>query len=251
MHIILFSHLTLYMPRKRKARKSDRAYAAVRKTKEDRIQDKRIKKIETTLRPEVKNLQTFYPGPNGIMAADTNAMVINSVTQVPQGTGSNARIGDVILIKKIDFKAVVWSNQPQHGQFVRFMVVRDKSYRGTDITATQLLYTPNFTDDSVLNAMVPTNPDYVRQSAQPGQDKEVTVLFDKTIYVPAYGGTGGMVPMQHCKFVKNYKKGLEMQYTGANERNGIIYVVVFPGADTTAASNPQYAYQCTIYYSDN
>lgn len=52
------------------------------------------------------------------------------------------------------------------------------------------------------------------------------------------------------KFTKKYKTPLKINYSASTGATGQIFLLLFPGADTTAGSNPLYGWTTTLYFSD-
>lgn len=223
------------------------------KKSKDKKQDKKLKQLYVWAKPEVKQKVTNQ-ATDCIPGQSTNAMVATQITDIAAGTAGNQRIGDAIQVHSIDFglSCLNPGNSTNQLQFIRVMIVQDKRYNGTAPTGGEILHGYNVTDVSMANAYSGYNTSYIKSKLS-NRAGQIKVLYDKTIFLSSNVlNTSGCEfhPQMGIKFRKNFKTPLTVGYEGANYEEGQIFVLVFPGSDTTGNSNPYYAWQALVRYSD-
>lgn len=223
------------------------------KKSKDKKQDKKIRQLYLWAKPELKQKITNQ-ATDCIPGQSTNAMVATQITDIAQGSAGNQRIGDAVQVHSIEFglSCLNPGDSTNQLQFVRCMIVHDRRYNGTAVTGAEILHGYNVTDTSMSNAYSGYNTAYIkdRLSNRAGQ---VRVLYDRTIFLASNVITTSGVsfhPQQGVHYKKVFKKPLTVGYEGANYEEGQIYVLIFPGSDTTGNSNPYYAWQALVRYSD-
>lgn len=227
-------------------------YQAKAKKAVDKRQDRKIRRLSAALRPEQK---FFYSASavNVIPAQSTNAVVLTTLVAINNGNGSSARVGDRIKVSRIDFRLRAYM-PPASSQanWIRVIIYQDNRYTGTDLTGLQLLSQYNVTDTSDANLYSDYNNTYVNTAVEKG--KPVRVLMDRKIYFSYFSTTATQAIADRSvgmiSFKKTYKTGKIVNYTGNTQAAGNVVCAVFPGSDTTAASNPAYSWLSCIYFTD-
>lgn len=223
-----------------------------KKTK-DKKQDKKIRQLTLWAKPELKQKLTNQAA-DAIPGQSTNALVATQITDIAAGTAGNQRIGDAVQVHKIEFALSCLNpgDSTNQLQFIRVMIVQDQRYNGTAPTGGELLHGYNVTDVSMSNAYSGYNTAFVKNKLS-NRAGNIRVLFDRTVYLPSNVVTTSgcsFHPQFQVQFKKVFRKPLTVGYEGANYEAGQIFVCVFPGSDTTGNSNPYYAWQALVRYSD-
>jgi len=228
----------------------------------DKKQNRRITKLERKVGdPEYKQIGALYPGAGSLPGQLSNAVSVSGISDfVARGTGSSERVGDQITVHKIRFRLCAQYLGNKGGQFVRVLIGQDFQYNGagTDPTGAQLLTTYDLIDNTVTNAQSPVNADFCTlkglDTKKVKGSKFFNILYDKVIWLPTITQPGTNVsvvyPMKTISWEKTFKRGLNVQYSGANQKSGRIFVAIFPGNDTTAADNPFINANTEIYWKD-
>jgi len=205
-----------------------------------------VRRMEIQMKPELKN-SSSVSATNGLAITSSNTYVITNICAPAQGTSSATRVGDKIRIKKIEVRLTAF--QPSSSpNFVRMMIIHDRRWTGTDLTGAQILTSYNLTDQSWINAQSSTNIDYVNKHGDKG--KGVDILYDKVITLGTYTATAADQTVKEMNFTKTYTLGKVVQFAGGTSATGQLFLVVFPGNDTTAGSNPNYVWFSNVYYTD-
>lgn len=225
-----------------------------KKTK-DKKQDRKIKKIENILGAvETKHKNGFDALGGGIPTASTNAMRIVLLSNIAQGDTDTARQGDKVQITGLDFTYYAW---PEGGHVnwlgSRVIIFQDKSYQGTPATDANLLVATDYTNGNILNLITPLNPDRFPMKGDTSIQKAMKpyrLIADFTLFNNTAAGTNTVSSPKVKRIRKRFKKGLSVQYSGAADRFGSIFVAIFPGSQTTANQNPYITYDSMLYFRD-
>jgi len=227
----------------------------------DKKQDRRLRKLEQKIGdPEYKQVGTIYPGIGAVPAALSNAVSVNGLSDiVAQGTSSSDRIGDQIRVYKIRFRLAAQYTENAGLQFVRVLIGQDHKYDGTSPTGAQLLTSYDTVNNTVTNAQTPLNADFCTlrglDSRKVKSTKFYSILYDKVIWLPTVTAPGGTItptvqPVKTMSWDKTFKYGLPVQYSGANQKAGRIFLAMFPGNSTSAGKNPVVNMNVEIYWKD-
>lgn len=231
-----------------RGKKSQKKFNKKAKLNVDKTQNKRIKRLEYNL-PEMK-YYTTYDGANNVATARTNAIVLNNLTSaISQGVTGTNRIADQILVHRIEVKGVIYGSTYE-SPMIRMILYQDNRIiaGGSDLTGAQLIMNYGEVDTEYDSMLSPLNPDYVTTKAMGKQN--VRILADKLIVLPQGSVTAETVSSKVFGYSKTFKKPLKVNYVNTNASYGQILIAFVPGVDTTAGSNPKYAHQQTVYYTD-
>lgn len=238
------------MPFKRKFNKKKPAKAV---TKVDKKQDRMIRKIMRNVMPEEK-LVIFVSLANAIDQQNSNAMVTTNVSNMGQGTAVNQRVADRVKVTRLLFRCRVYAPQVlSQIQWFRVIIYQDNRYTGTDLTGAQLLASYNTTNTSQLNLYSDYDQTYVNTKTERG--KSVKILFDKRI---VFGYNSTITTQSFAdksvaliNYDKVFKSPKIVNYTGATNATGQIFVATFCGSSTVSTNNPWFSWASHLYYTDN
>jgi len=224
------------------------------KKSKDKRQDRKIAQLYKWISPELKNFSAVH-ATDSIPGQSTNALVVTNIANPAQGTAANQRIGNSISVHGIELRgsALNPGTATSQLQFIRIMIIHDKRYNGTDPTGAELLNGYNVTDVSMANAYSTVNTNFVANRLS-GKSGQIRVLYDNTCYLPSnLVTTSGCATQLQCPFYfrKMYKKPLKVGFEGSTSEAGQIFIVVFPGSDTTGNSNPFYGWNTMVKYTDD
>jgi len=219
----------------------------------DKKQTRAIRQLQRDTKPELKDL-VITSAANSLVVQNTNGYQITSIAAVPQGDGSNNRVGDKVKVKHITFNLTAYSanSAAQESNALRCIILHDKRWTGTDLTANQILSNYNTTNLSWNNFQSTKNIDYVNMLGQRG--KGVDVLYDKVLEFGPLTTTATQSVadnvIKKLSYNKTFKVGKLVQFSGATAATGQIFVVIFPGNSTTNTQNPNYVWYSDVYYTD-
>lgn len=216
----------------------------------DKDQNKRIARIEREFKPEEKRYFVQEPIGTGGFVQATNALQITNISLMAQGDSVVTRTGNTIKLKQIHFELYASPfNTTTDSSFLRVMILQDNTWNGTDPVGTDILQNYDTTDQHYTNAIVGYNLNRIDSRIQ--GKKGIRVLMDKTLTFGSYiaGNVAGPL-VRHLKWVKNFKKALQVNYNAATAGTGQIFLAIFPGADTTALQNVGYTWYNTLYFTD-
>lgn len=175
----------------------------------------------------------------------TSTPTVVNLSNIAQGSDFYNRIGDSILVQKLEFRAYAEGNGLTNGNVLRVLIVSDRLQSGTD---------PSLGD--VLQAG--TLP-YLQPYQEP-KDGRFTVIYDELVALPSYGAglaTSGtstaftvgreVMPVMDRKWNKHIKY---QGATGADASNwlGGLYLMAVSG---DAANGPTLRYTFRVRYTDN
>lgn len=223
------------------------------KASKDRQQDRKIRQIARWARPELKTFETLH-ATNAIPGQSTNALVATNISAVVNGATAIDRIGSSIDVHAIEVRGSCLNpgTSTSQLQFLRIMIVQDKRYNGTAPQGGEVLKNYNTTDVSMGNAYSSWNTNFVAMRGS-GKGGQIRVLYDHTCFLPSnLTTTSGTATQVQCPFMykKFFKKPIKVQYDGATGETGQLFVLVFPGSDTTGNDNPYYGWTACIRFSD-
>lgn len=234
-------------------------------TKKDKQQDKKIRRLASQLKPEVKSA-TISNVANTV--ATQYAMAIQQFTltgnaNIDRGVGGAQRVGDRISVIGLELRGFC-SQYTANVYFgtTRLIILQDNRYNGTALTGLEVLQAYNATDTSNGNFCSGYNPDQVNTRYEKG--KAVRILYDKRIMcdgiflderdvAPATGisTAGSVYDTRHFKWIKKFKKPLLVNYKDDTDKTGQLYLMLFNGASTTAVNNNAVAFQVQVLFTDS
>lgn len=219
----------------------------------DKIQNKRIAKIEANYKPEVKSCLTSDDA-GGLINYQTNAIYTKSLDAIAQGDTSSSRQANQIKVTGINFKLHVYNEtNTLAGNYFRVFIVYDKTYRGTVLTGAQLLSHYSTTNLNFTNMVSARNENYI-DNPRNGV-KGVKILYEKTVYFGQNSTTAGCMGnyLHVLNYNKTFKTPLKINYSDVNatdQREGHIYLIILGGASTTNTSNPYYVFDNQLRFTD-
>lgn len=222
----------------------------------DLKQDKRIAKLESANKPEMKYGYVDYTISGGSGQQNTNAISVVPLTNLlSRGSlSANQYIGESIRVKRIKVSLMVWGNTAASAyNFFRFMIVRAPGVRTSAqnyIGGAELLKYYDVTNIRCNNVYSDYNMSTV--STRNEQDKESIRIY-KDIKMNLRGGAIEVdANYRKIEFDINFKNPVKINQPNGDAStisNGI-YLCVFGGKSITATDNPYFQGLVTYYYFD-
>lgn len=217
----------------------------LKKTREDKKQDRRISKIERSIRAELRYIHTDQ---DFTLLGSGGTFYLQN--QMAQGDNDGDRSSNQINIRDISFRGFAYPEDSpgiNDAQMVRIIIFVDNQQNGNLTTFLDVLQDNTNANLAVMSGY---QIDTVLRS------KRIKILYDRTKRVQfdstftSGGNTGSQLPITMWTFKKKFKKGILSSYSGtggtiANIEKGGLWVLVVTNQNNSTNFGYSFAYSYT------
>lgn len=218
-----------------------------RRTKYDKSQDKRIRRIEKFVNKTIENKQLNY----SITATSMNSSGYSTKNFMASATGAedganlgdSARIGNSVTLLRQDWGFNFQGSSTDTYNQIRMLLVESKD-GAQELSLDDVLYYSNYSvhGDNVFSSPYTTKTQ---------TNKRYKVHMDKCFTISGLATKGGVPPAKVIKHKIRWKGGKVVDYNGPSNGNPVNFKMnLLVITDSVSATHPTMSYNVRTIYKD-